>query len=176
MIPAAALLEAASARAGCARRGPQFEPLLVATIVIGLLSGCGSSRGVATTGPTGDEGAGRLSTTAGATVRSPGLAITLAAAPVRFKAGSPVVFSASAYERDARGAVGYQLIYGDGTSAPQSAVPLFCLAGRGRPVHERWRFAHRYRTPGRFTAALTVHVNCSSDRARATVTLLSLHR
>jgi len=178
MIPPLALAEPGGTHAGCSRRALRIEPLVVAAIAVGLLlGGCGGSEGVARTkGPTGDERAGGLSTAAGATVRSPGLTVTLSASPARFKAGSPVLFSASAYERDARGALGYQFLYGDGTSAPQSAVPLFCLAGGGRPVHEHWRFTHRYRKPGRFTASLTVHANCSGDRARATVTLLSLHR
>jgi hypothetical protein len=185
MIPAKAVRERGGAHAARARRRPRIQPLLAAAIVIGvLLPGCGGSRSTAREdGTTVRDGAdGRSapasatvrSAPASATVRSAGLTITLSAVPARFKVGSPVTFSATAYERHAPGALGYQLLYGDGTSAPESAVPLFCLTGKGGPVHKRWRFTHRYSRPGRFTASLTVQVNCARDVARATVTVLGL--
>jgi len=176
MIPAEAVRERGGAHAARARRRPRIQPLLAAAIVIGvLLPGCGGSRSTAREdGTTVRHGADGRSAPASATVRSAGLTITLSAVPARFKVGSPVTFSATAYERHAPGALGYQLLYGDGTSAPESAVPLFCLTGKGGPVHKRWRFTHRYSRPGRFTASLTVQVNCARDVARATVTVLGL--
>ena len=80
---------------------------------------------------------------------------------------------ATAYARRATGALGYGLRYGDGTSAPPIEVPQFCLAGRGRPVRQSWRFSHRYRAPGRFRASLSVQVNCGGAQATAALSVLA---
>ncbi len=158
------------------RSAPPSGPLTIAIIAtLALLAGCGSSRGLAQAkGPTAHEGAGKRSAPASRTVRSAGLTITLMATPAQPKPGARVVFTATAYASHAPGAIVYQLLYGDGTRAPQTAVPLFCATGKGAPVHRSWRFSHRYDTPDRYTASLTVAVNCSRDRASATVAVLVL--
>jgi len=152
--------------------------IAAAIIVIAILpSGCGNSRDAAQAqhAPTLGE-THSASATASVTVHSPGLTVTLAAKPKRPTVGSPIVFTATAYARHAPGALGYQLHYGDGTSAPQSAVPLFCLPGKGSAARRTWHFSHRYGKPGTYTASLTVHVNCSGDRVTATVTVQSVRK
>jgi hypothetical protein len=100
-----------------------------------------------------------------------GLTVTLTAAPARTSPGTTVRFVASASTQHATGALGYGLSYGDGRSAPPIAIPDFCLAGPGRPAQESWRFAHSYRTPGRYRVRLNVYVNCGGQRASVVVTV-----
>ncbi len=102
-------------------------------------------------------------------MHSGGLAVTLTATPTRAKTGSPVEFNLTAYAPHAPGALGYQLRYGDGTSAAQSTVPLICVEGRGAPMRQTWRLTHRYKAAGRYRASVSVYVNCTSDHATATV-------
>jgi hypothetical protein len=145
----------------------------VAVIALGLLlPGSGGSHD---TIKTNDApvlgGAGNQSASSRATARSGGLAVTLTATPMLAKTHSPVEFNATAYERRTPGALGYELRYGDGTSAAQDMVPLFCLMRRNAPIRKTWRESHRYRKQGRYTVSLTVHVNCTSEHATATVTV-----
>lgn len=94
----------------------------------------------------------------------------LTATPTRAKTGSTVQFRVTASDHDAHGALGYRLSYGDGTTA-ENVVPMFCLPGKGIPAHQTWDLSHRYRTPGRHRVSLTVHVNCTSDHAAASLTV-----
>ena len=104
-----------------------------------------------------------------ATARSGGLAITLTATPIQAKTGSPVEFNLTAYASHAPGPLGYQLRYGDGTSAAQSTVPLICISGRGAPMRQTWHLTHRYKATGRYRASVIVYVNCASEHAAAAV-------
>ncbi len=103
-----------------------------------------------------------------ATERSGGLIATLTATPTRAKVGSTVQFEVTASVRHALGALGYQLRYGDGTSA-ENVVPQFCVAGKGTPRRQTWRLSHRYKAAGRYRVSVSVYVNCTSDHATATV-------
>ncbi len=100
--------------------------------------------------------------------RSVGLTVMLTTTPTHAKTGSPVEFSLTAYAPHAPGAFGYQLHYGDGTSA-ENVVPQFCVVGRGAPTRETWRLYHRYKAAGRYAVSASVYVNCTSDHATATV-------
>lgn len=154
----------------CDLRGSKLYLSTLAIIALGvLLPGCGSSKNTpkATDAPV-LEGVKKQSTSSRATARSGSLVVTLTATPTHAKTGSPVQFNATAYERNTY-ALGYQLRYGDGTSAAQEMMPLFCLIRRSAPIRKTWREYHRYRKPGRYTVSLTVHVNCTSDHATATV-------
>jgi hypothetical protein len=96
------------------------------------------------------------------------LAITLTATPTRAKISSTVQFEVTVSDAHALGALGYQLSYGDGTSA-ENVVPQFCVAGRGAPSRQMWRLTHRYKAAGRYHVSASVYVNCTSDHATATV-------
>jgi hypothetical protein len=103
-----------------------------------------------------------------ATKRSGGLIATLTATPTRAKIGSTVQFEVTASARHALGALGYQLSYGDGTSA-ENVVPQFCVAGRGAPRRQTWHLSHRYKAAGQYRVSASIYVNCTSDQATATV-------
>lgn len=105
------------------------------------------------------------------TEHSGGLTAALTTTPTRAKAGSIVQFKVTASEHDAHGALGYRLRYGDGTTA-ENAVPMFCLPGKGIPVRQVWDLNHRYKSPGRYKVSLTVDVNCTSDHATASITII----
>jgi len=141
--------------------------LSLAIIALGsLIAGCGTFEQARHTSPS--DGIGGKS--ASVTERSGGLTVMLVAAPTRAKANSTVRFDVTASERRAHGAFGYQLRYGDGITAENAPVPLVCLAGKGATAMRRtWRLYHRYRSPGSYTASLTVYVNCTRDHATATV-------
>jgi hypothetical protein len=96
--------------------------------------------------------------------------VALTATPARSKVGSTVEFDATAYERYAEGAVGYRLVFGDGTATPPSVLPQFCLVAP-HTAHDAWRLSHRYRMPGRYIVSLGVYVNCISDHATARITV-----
>lgn len=117
-------------------------------------------------------GADKQSTTSRAPTRSGDLAVTLTATPMRAKTHSPVEFNLTAYTPRAPGAFGYQLRYGDETSAAQEAVPLICLAGKGAPMRQTWNLVHRYKAAGRYRVSASVYVNCTSNYATATVTVI----
>jgi PKD domain len=150
---------------------PKLHLPALAVITLGLLlPGCGGSQDtINAKGAPVLGGAENQSTSSRATARSGGLVITLTAKPIQAKIGSPVELNATAYERHTPGALGYELRYGDGTSVAQDMVPQFCLMGKNTPVRRIWRLSHRYRKPGRYTVSLTVHVNCTSAHATATV-------
>jgi hypothetical protein len=135
-------------------------------------AGCGASGSTAQArhAPTSDATEKELASTT-ATRHVGGLTITLTARPTRPQVGSLVELDATAYERHAQGAIGYQLNYGDGTASPPSVLPQFCLA-TPRPAHRTWRFSHRYSATGEYTVSLNVDVNCTSDHARATLKVI----
>jgi hypothetical protein len=115
-------------------------------------------------------GADKQSPSSRATARSAGLAVTLTATPTRAKIGSTLQFEVTASDAHALGALGYQLRFGDGTSA-ENVVPQFCVAGKGAPSRQTWRLSHRYKAAGRYRVSASVYVNCTSDHATATVTV-----
>jgi hypothetical protein len=162
-------------------RGP--KPYLVSPAIVALLlSGCGGSNGTA--GSTGSAHAerapvpgerapvpgrvGKEPPSSIASTPSGSLAVTLTAAPMRAKAGSPVRFELTAYAPRASGALGYQLRFGDGTST-HNVTPQFCVAGRGVPTRQTWHLSHRYKAAGRYRVSASVSVNCSSDFGTAGV-------
>jgi len=142
----------------------------LAVFAVGVLAaGCGTSGSTARAGQSPiPDGKGKGSVSATATKRSGGLITTLTATPTRAKIGSTVQFEVTASVRRALGALGYQLRYGDGTSAG-NIVPQFCVAGRGAPIRQTWRLSHRYKATGRYRVSATLYVNCTSDHATATV-------
>jgi hypothetical protein len=84
--------------------------------------------------------------------------------------GTPVTFTLTATESHAPGALGYVITYGDGTS-DSNPVPQFCVAGPGPPSSQTWTLIHRYTAGGTYTVTATVSVNCSPDKATATLTV-----
>ena len=84
--------------------------------------------------------------------------------------GTTVKFTLTATETQARGALGYRVAYGDG-STEQNAVPQFCLAGSGTPQTSSWQLAHTYANPGSFNVSVTVTANCTPDHATAALAL-----
>jgi hypothetical protein len=149
-----------------------LRSLLPAVVVVGLaVLGCGASNGSVQRKHAATLGEAQVPASSTAIVRSGSLTATLTATPTRVKRGSIVQFAVTASERRARGALGYRLLYGDGASA-ENVVPMFCLAGRGTPVRHTWRLSHRYRSSGRYTASLSVYVNCTQDRALAHITVI----
>ena len=127
----------------------------------------------ATTGPTGaptSTAAPSAPPSATSSATSGGLEVTLTATPSRVAPGAPVQFSLSAREAQARGALGYQISYGDGTS-DQIAVPLVCLGGAGSVRAQAWPLTHRYAGAGVFRVSATVTATCTSDHATAVVSL-----
>ncbi|MFI5004312.1 MAG: hypothetical protein ACHQE6_04790, partial [Solirubrobacterales bacterium] len=54
----------------------------------------------------------------------------------------------------------------------ENVVPMFCLPGKGAPVHQTWNLPHRYKSSGRYKVSLTVYVNCTSDRVMANITVI----
>jgi hypothetical protein len=151
--------------------GPKLHLPTLAIVALGLLlPGCGSAKDTAKAKGAPVLGAAdKQSASSRATARSGDLAVTLTATPMRAKAHSPVEFNLTVYAPHAPGALGYQLHYGDGTSAAQSTVPQFCIAGGGTPRRQTWRLTHRYETAGRYRVSASVYVNCTSDHATATV-------
>jgi hypothetical protein len=97
------------------------------------------------------------------------LTVKLLVTPVLLKRGAAVQIEIASYDRDAHGALGYLLHYGDGTTAGSGAVPQFCLGGAGRPARRTWRQVHRYSAVGRHLVSVSVYVNCSNEHAVATV-------
>ena len=80
-----------------------------------------------------------------------------------------VHFTVSAAVAHARGALGYDVAFGDGTSTG-NPVPQFCVAGNGIPRHAVWHLAHRY-AAGSYHVTVTVRVNCTRAAATARLTV-----
>jgi hypothetical protein len=90
------------------------------------------------------------------------LDVTMTVSPLRGPAGTSVGFSVTANASHATGALGYQLSYGDGTTA-QNPVPQFCTAGGGNVSNSAWTLTHRYAAAGSYATTVHVFVNCSGD-------------
>jgi PKD domain len=88
----------------------------------------------------------------------------LSVVPVRVAPGEPVVFNLNVTDRAANGALGYIVRFGDGASHA-NVIPMFCLAGKGRPEHEAWRLTHRYARAGTYQVSATGYANCGPDRS-----------
>jgi PKD domain len=112
-------------------------------------------------------GAEKQSALARGTVHSGDLTVTLTATPGRAKTSATIQFKVTASAQRASGALGYQLRYGDGTSA-ENVVPQFCIAGRGTPVLQAWHLSHRYKVAGHYRVSVSVDVNCSGEHGSAT--------
>jgi len=151
-------------------KGP--KPYVVLAISTLMLSGCGGSKDTARAdrAPVLGGAEEQSAASASATVRSGGLTIKLTATPGRAKTSATIKFQVTASAQSAAGALGYQLRYGDGTSA-ENVVPQFCVAGRGTPVLEAWHLSHRYKAAGLYRVSASVYVNCTSDHATATVVI-----
>jgi hypothetical protein len=155
----------------CDLRGAKLHLLALTIVVLGiLLPGCGGSKDTAKVNDVPVLGrTDKQSPSSRAPAHSGGLAVKLTATPIRAKTGSPVEFNLTAYAPSTPGTFGYQLRYGDGTSATQEAVPLICLAGKGALMRQTWHLVHRYKAAGRYRVSASVYVNCTSDHAMATV-------
>jgi PKD repeat protein len=148
---------------------------LVAVLALAAACGANPARTTTTIAPTiGTTGAPTttIETTATATATGAygGLTIALMADPSHGPASTPVMFTLKATESQAPGALRYQIAYGDGAT-DANAAPMYCTAGPGRAASQAWSLAHRYSAPGTYTVTATVGVNCSPDRATATLTV-----
>jgi hypothetical protein len=126
-------------------------------LLLALVAACGSGGANASVEPT-------RPTTSASTV-SGGLTVTLGTSTTP---GAEVRFVVTAEEAHARGALGYRVSYGDGTS-DQNVVPLVCLAGAGSVQSQVWQLSHLYPSPGAYRVTATVTANCTPDRATASV-------
>jgi hypothetical protein len=95
------------------------------------------------------------------------VSVTLSIKPARAAAGATVEFSLSVAARAANGALGYVVSFGDGSTIA-NPIPMYCLAGPGRPEHQTWRLAHRYRRAGTYHVSATGYANCGGGRATST--------
>jgi hypothetical protein len=83
-----------------------------------------------------------------------------------------VRFDLSVTDSHATGALGYVLVFGDGSSAAP-AIPMYCLAA-GRPAHETWQLSHRYLKAGHYRVMASGFANCGPGRVTATVNIEAL--
>jgi hypothetical protein len=98
---------------------------------------------------------------------SHGLSITLSVVPSRAAAGATVQVNLDLAARAANGALGYMVRFGDG-SVHANAIPMYCLAGPGRPEHQSWRLTHRYAHAGTYRVSAVGYANCGPDHASVT--------
>ena len=99
-----------------------------------------------------------------------GLSVTLTVRPWRADRGAAVQFNLSVSDSHATGALGYLLVFGDGSSTAP-AMPMYCLAGGGRPAHQTWQLSHRYLRSGHYKVMASGFANCGSGRDTASVNL-----
>jgi len=137
--------------------------LVTAGLVLPLLAGFPATAGATTAFPM----AGPISREPDATSSARGLSVTLAVTPPRAVPGAPVAFTLSLAARAANGALGYMVRFGDGSSRA-NAIPMYCLAGPGRPEHATWRLVHRYARAGSYHVSVTGYANCGPDRTNVT--------
>lgn len=104
---------------------------------------------------------------------SGGLTVALTVDPVIGTAGKLVRFILQANETHAPGALRYTITYGDGGSGALTTSDV-CTKGPGKPVKDVWNVPHTYAAAGTYTADVTVAVNCSPDKATASVSLTAL--
>lgn len=100
-----------------------------------------------------------------------GLRISLKVVPERVAAGGSVVIDLHLAASHATGALGYWVYFGDGTGRA-NPIPLYCLAGQGRPASGSWRFNHRYERAGTYKVAATGYVNCTMAQVVAKATIV----
>jgi hypothetical protein len=79
-----------------------------------------------------------------------------------------VTFTLKATDSSAPGALHYQVTYGDG-GMDSNVTPALCTAGPGQPASQTWSLTHQYASASSFTVVAAVSVNCSSDKATATL-------
>ncbi len=93
--------------------------------------------------------------------------VRLTVEPSHGRTAAVLGFSVSVTVRAPRGALAYQLAFGDGAvSAP--AVPLVCLR-TARPTGTRtWLVHHRYLHRGTYRVVVTAWAECTAGRASAT--------
>jgi hypothetical protein len=84
-------------------------------------------------------------------------------------ASATLHFTVSATVAHARGALGYDVAFGDGTTT-SNPVPQFCVAGNGIRQHAVWHLAHHY-AAGSYRVSITVRVNCTRAAATARLTV-----
>ncbi len=99
-----------------------------------------------------------------------GLSVTLTVKPWRADRGAAVQFNLSVSDSHATGALGYLVEFGDGSSAAP-AMPMYCLAGGGRPAHQTWQLSHRYPRSGHYKVMASGFANCGPGRVTATVNI-----
>jgi hypothetical protein len=135
---------------------PRAAP--AALLLLALVAACGSGGATVNVEPT-------TPTTSASTV-SGGLTVTLLTSTTA--PGASVGFVVTADETHARGALGYRVSYGDGTS-DQNVVPLICIAGAGSVQTQVWQLSHHYASAGAYRVTATVTANCTADRATASL-------
>ncbi len=138
--------------------------LVTVGLALSLLAGTSASPAGAGTVP---PMAGLISRVPDVTSSAGGLSLTLSVSPGRAAPGAAVEFTLTVAARAANGALGYGVRFGDGSSHA-NAIPMYCLAGPGRPEHGTWRLVHRYARPGTYHVSVTGYANCGPDRADVT--------
>lgn len=126
---------------------------LAAAGALVLAGGCG-------TGAPASPPAGQVQ----ASAASDGLAVHVEARPSTPAGTVQVTVRADATH--APGALGYEVHFGDGTTA-HNAVPQFCLAGPGPSRKATWHLTHRYARAGTYHLAVRVSINCTTTAATA---------
>lgn len=99
-----------------------------------------------------------------------GLSVTLTVKPWKADRGAAVQFDLIVTDSHATGALGYLLVFGDGSSVAP-AVPMYCLAGPGRPENQAWKLTHRYVHAGHYKVMASGFANCGSGRVTAMVNI-----
>ncbi len=129
--------------------------------------------GVAASGLVGDAGWGLAGAGAAAAPpvhavgESDGLRVVVTA--VGSGTSATLHFTVTATVAHARGALGYDVAFGDGTTT-STPVPQFCVAGSGVPAHALWHLAHHY-AAGTYHVSVTARVNCTKATATARLTV-----
>jgi hypothetical protein len=154
-------------------RCPQSQTRWLLLFLPFVLFGCGAPKeSVSTRGATVVGGPVRVASAREGRGHAGRLLVTLTAtAPAAIEHGSVVRFSVTAHDARGRGAFGYELHYGDGTSAGQHTAALVCIAGRGAPMGRVWRLSHAYRAAGVYRVSVSVYANCTGAHASASVTV-----
>jgi hypothetical protein len=131
---------------------------VVLFLAVAVVGGTASAQGV------GAATQGRVS---GRAEGTDGVRVAAAVSPRHPRPGTRIRVSIEATDPVARGALGYVVSYGDGTTA-RNVSPLLCLSTPHR-VRSRWLLTHRYRTAGRYTLTVSALAACSEGRATVRV-------
>lgn len=100
---------------------------------------------------------------------SGGTTVDVTATPQRQRPGVIVRFVVQVRVARPRGALSYQLQFGDGTSSSQGPVPLICRRTPGRAATQSWTLVHRYDHPGAYRVVVSGWAVCTSGRATASL-------